>query len=311
MKFVMFNEGRLGLLENDQVKDITEIVAQGSEVARENLPLALIGSFDKLRERILGDRGSFLSLAEVKLGPPVPRPGNILCMAVNYNDGLITSPHVNAFHKAANAIIGPGQSMVLPNIPATAFEGEAELAVVIGRQAKNVLPKDAMEYVFGYMNFIDGSARGVQPATNSFFQMKSRDTFAPIGPYLVTKNEIADPQNLDIRAWVNGQLKQDFNTRTMTTTIAESIAWLSEIQTLMPGDIVATGTDHCGLNAFQDGDLVEMEALGLGRLHILVKDDLKRTWSRETRIDRKNQGFAGAETIAPQLSGKYSKADQL
>ena len=136
--------------------------------------------------------------------------------------------------------------------------------------------------------------------------MKSRDTFAPIGPFLVTKDELPDPQNLRVRSWVNGELKQDFNTRTMATSIAASIAWLSEIQTLMPGDIVATGTDHCGLNAFQDGDLVEMETEGLGRLVVHVRDELKRTWSRDRRIDRKSQGYEGAETIAPQLTGKYA-----
>jgi 2-keto-4-pentenoate hydratase/2-oxohepta-3-ene-1,7-dioic acid hydratase in catechol pathway len=288
------------------VHDITDLVVQHAGGAKHNVVASLIESFDELKGSIAAHRGSTVLLSEIEIEAPVPKPGNILCMAVNYNDGLISSPHVNAFHKAANAIIGPGNTMVLPDIPASAFEGEAELAVVVGSKACHVKPEDAMKYVFGYVNFIDGSARGVLPASNSFFQMKSRDTFAPIGPFLVTRDELPDPQNLRVRSWVNGELKQDFNTRTMATSIAASIAWLSEIQTLMPGDIVATGTDHCGLNAFQDGDLVEMETEGLGRLVVHVRDELKRTWSRDRRIDRKSQGYEGAETIAPQLTGKYA-----
>jgi 2-keto-4-pentenoate hydratase/2-oxohepta-3-ene-1,7-dioic acid hydratase in catechol pathway len=162
-----------------------------------------------------------------------------------------------------------------------------------------------MNYGFVYMNFIDGSARDLQPATNSFFQMKSRDTFAPIGPYIVTRDEIADPQNLRIRLWVNDEIKQDFNTRKMVASVKDSIAWVSAIQTLMPGDIVATGTDHCGLNAFQHGDIVELETEGLGRLRINVRDDLRRTWSRELRLERHCKGL---NAIAPQLTGKYAPA---
>jgi 2-keto-4-pentenoate hydratase/2-oxohepta-3-ene-1,7-dioic acid hydratase in catechol pathway len=133
--------------------------------------------------------------------------------------------------------------------------------------------------------------------------MKSRDTFAPIGPYIVTRDEIPDPQNLQVRLWVNGEIKQDFNTRKMITGVRDSIAWVSAIQTLMPGDILATGTDHCGLNAFQHGDIVELETEGLGRLRVTVRDDLQRTWSRELRIERHNKGLSA---IAPQLSGKYA-----
>jgi len=246
-----------------------------------------------------------VDLGQVKLRAPLPRPANIVCMAVNYDDGLISSSHTNAFHKASSAIIGPNDTMVLPDVPATVFEGEAELAVIIGRRASHVRADEAMEYVFGYTNFIDGSARGLPPPTNVFFQMKSRETFAPIGPYIVTRDEISDPQNLRIRLWVNGEIKQDFNTSKMVTNIKNSIAWLSAIHPLMPGDIIATGTDHCGLNAFQDGDVVELETEGLGVLRINIKDELKRTWSRDRRIDRHKKGLSN--TMAPQLSGKYAE----
>jgi 2-keto-4-pentenoate hydratase/2-oxohepta-3-ene-1,7-dioic acid hydratase in catechol pathway len=159
--------------------------------------------------------------------------------------------------------------------------------------------------VFGYLNFIDGSARGVVPPTNVFFQMKSRATFAPIGPYLVTADEIADPQKLQVRLWVNGQLKQDYNTDDMAHKIPRCIEWLSSIHTLEPGDIVALGTNHRGLSAFQDGDRIELECEGLGRLAISVRDDLKRTWARETRHEREMKGLEG---LTPQLTGKYARA---
>ena len=99
--------------------------------------------------------------------------------------------------------------MVLPDIPASVFEGEAELALVIGKRARNVKATDAMTYVFGYTNFIDGSARGMKPANNTFFQMKSRETFAPIGPWIVTADEIKDPMRLSIKLWNNGELRAE------------------------------------------------------------------------------------------------------
>ena len=118
---------------------------------------------------------------------------------------------------------------------------------------------------------------GLPPAGNVFFQMKSRDTFAPIGPYLVTADEIQDPQDLDVKLWVNDDLKQDFNTSDMAHKIPQVVEWISSFQTLEPGDIIATGTNHRGLSSFQDGDIVQLEVEGLGRLAFGVRDDLKRT----------------------------------
>ena len=145
---------------------------------------------------------------------PLPKPGNIVAMAVNYmEDGTRDAPApINAFHKSPNAVIGQGDTMVLPDVPATIFEGEAELALVIGKHASNVSQEDAFDYIFGYLNFIDGSARGLPPSGNTFYQMKSRATFAPMGPWLVTADEIEDPQNLPVRLWVNEDLKQNYNT---------------------------------------------------------------------------------------------------
>jgi 2-keto-4-pentenoate hydratase/2-oxohepta-3-ene-1,7-dioic acid hydratase in catechol pathway len=162
-----------------------------------------------------------------------------------------------------------------------------------------------MSCIFGYTNLIDGSARGLSSGGNSFYQMKSRKTFAPIGPWIVTADEIKDPHNLQIRLWNNGVLKQNFNTSDMAHNIAKSIAFVSSIHPLVPGDILATGTNHRGLHAVQDGDRLDLEVTGLGKLGVFVEDALKRSWPRETRLERQNQGL---EPLAPQVAGKYAKA---
>jgi 2-keto-4-pentenoate hydratase/2-oxohepta-3-ene-1,7-dioic acid hydratase in catechol pathway len=258
-------------------------------------------------------RGAGVPVASVRIRPPVPGPRTIDCMAVNYmEDGTRSAPApINAFHKSPGAIIGHGDTMVLPDVPATIFEGEAEMAAVIGKRCSHVTEAEAMNYVFGYMNFIDGSARGLPPQGNVFFQMKSRDTFAPIGPYLVTADEIRDPQKLQIRLWNNGVLMQNFNTDDMGHKIAKCIAWLSSIHTLLPGDIVATGTNHRGLNPFMDGDTIELETEGLGRLKFGIEDELKRNWARKTRdqmhVEAREKTAGAYPDITPQLSGKYAK----
>jgi 2-keto-4-pentenoate hydratase/2-oxohepta-3-ene-1,7-dioic acid hydratase in catechol pathway len=228
-------------------------------------------------------------------------------MAVNYmEDGTRAEPApINAFLKSPGAIIGDSDTMVLPDVPATIFEGEAEVALVIAKRASRVKAAEAMDYVFGYTNFIDGSARGLLPTGNTFYQMKSRDTFAPMGPYLVTADEVPDPLSLQVRLWVNGELKQNFNTSDMAHKISRCIEWVTSIHTLEPGDVLATGTNHRGLSAFQDGDAIEIETDRLGRLRFRARDDLKRTWARETRLDRQQKGLEGT---TPQLTGKHAPA---
>jgi 2-keto-4-pentenoate hydratase/2-oxohepta-3-ene-1,7-dioic acid hydratase in catechol pathway len=307
MRLCYFDDFRLGVVTGAGVVDVSAVVADVPHTDPGDLMTGLIARFDAYRPRleVAARSGPALPLAGVRLRPPLPRPGNIVCMAVNYmEDGTRAAPApLNAFHKAPGAIIGDGDTMVLPDVPATIFEGEAELAVVIGKPATRVAAADAMAHVFGYVNFIDGSARGLPPAGNVFFQMKSRDTFAPIGPFLVTADEVADPHRLSVRLWVNGALKQDFGTDDMAHRIPRCIEWVSAIQTLQPGDILATGTNHRGLSSFMDGDVVELEVAGLGRLRIGVRDQLQRAWSRETRLDRQRQGF---ETPTPQISGRYA-----
>jgi 2-keto-4-pentenoate hydratase/2-oxohepta-3-ene-1,7-dioic acid hydratase in catechol pathway len=307
MKLVHFDDYRLGVLKGDSVVDVSHVVQDIPHTGPGDRMTGLIARFGAYRARLeAASEGQRINIAQVRLRAPLPKPGNIVCMAVNYmEDGTRSEPApINAFHKAATAIIGPGEVMELPDVAASVFEGEAEMALVIGKKACKVKAQDAMSHVFGYINFIDGSARGMVPAAQSFFQMKSRDSFAPIGPWLVTADEIADPQHLPIRLWVNGVIKQDFNTSDMAHNIARCIEWASHIHTLHPGDILATGTNHRGLGALQDGDQVELETAGLGRLKFSVRDELKRTWERETRLQRTEAGKS--PDIAPQISGKYA-----
>ncbi|HXZ65293.1 MAG TPA: fumarylacetoacetate hydrolase family protein [Streptosporangiaceae bacterium] len=306
MKLAFFDEFRLGVVRDDQIFDVSAVTAEIPRAHPQDVLRAVIEDWDEWRPRLdsAADHGQGVPLAAVAMRPPVPRPVTIDCMAVNYLEGgtLTALPPISAFHKTPSSVIGPGDTLVLPDVPATIFEGEAELALVVGRRGKDVPLAAAMDYVFGYTNLIDGSARGL-PGTNVFYPMKSRDTFCPIGPFLVTKDEIPDPQNLAVRLWNNGELMQDFSTSDMAHLIPRCVEFISSVHTIEPGDLIATGTNHGGLNPFMDGDEIELEVEGLGRLRINVRDDLKRTWKRETRHDRQAQGKAGT---TPQLTGKYA-----
>ena len=287
--------------------DVSDAVSGISHTSPQDLINRVIENFDDFRGALqqAADSGSGVPLERVRLLPPLPKPGNVVAMAVNYmEDGTRDEPApINAFHKSPNAVIGPGDTMILPDVPATIFEGEAEMALVIGKRASHVRQEDAFDYVFGYTNFIDGSARGLPPSGNTFYQMKSRTTFAPLGPWIVTADEIDDPHELPVKLWVNGELKQNFNTNDMAHKIPRIIEWVSSVHDLEPGDVIATGTNHRGLSAFQDGDRIDMEVEGLGTLTFSVRDDLKRTWARTTRLEMAEQGIEGT---TPQLSGKYA-----
>ena len=219
MKLVFFDDFNLGVVKDDTVVDVSGAVSGIEHTSPQDLIGKLIENFPQHRASLQEavESGSGKPLNQVRLRSPLPKPPNIICMAVNYmEDGTRDEPApINAFQKSPNAVIGDGDTMVLPDIPATIFEGEAEIALVIGKRASNVRQENAYDHIFGYINFIDGSARGLQAGGNTFYQMKSRDTFAPMGPYLVTADEIDDPQNLDIRLWVNEDLKQSFNTDDM------------------------------------------------------------------------------------------------
>ena len=285
MKLVLFNEYRLGVLRDGRVVDAMEAVA-GLQLRRpQDLVEEVINRWDELKPKIeasiQGKEG--VALESVNLRPPVPRPSKIICAAVNYLEyGQREAAVLDAFLKSPSAVVGTGETCVLPPAPATVFHHEPELALVIGKRATNVSQEDAYSHIFGYCNFLDMSARGVPGAIGiSFFLDKCFDTFAPMGPALVTADEIPDSQNIQIRLWNNDEPRHDFPTSDMAHPIRELISEFSKITTLEPGDVIATGVNHQEIGAVQDGDVIRMEIAEFGPpLVVRISDPSKRTWPR-------------------------------
>jgi 2-keto-4-pentenoate hydratase/2-oxohepta-3-ene-1,7-dioic acid hydratase in catechol pathway len=210
------------------------------------------------------------------LGLPIDRPGKIICVGLNYaGHARETSLELPAqpvlFGKWDNVLIGPGEPIVLPGAVDDKIDWEAELGVVIGRRVRDVSKEDALETVRSYVCFNDVSARGLQRMDGQWTRGKSPDTFGPVGEP-VPASEIPDPQVLGIRAIVNGETMQDSNTADMVFSVAELIAFISEVITLEPGDLIATGTPG-GIGAsrkppifLRDGDIVTVEIDGLPSL---------------------------------------------
>ena len=214
-------------------------------------------------------------LAAVQLGPPIPDPDKIICLGLNYRshaeEAGFSVPKVPIlFAKYPNALTGPASPIVLPGL-SEEIDYEGELAVVIGRTCKGVSAAKALDYVAGYMAFNDVSARDLQFRSGQWLSGKTLDTFAPCGPALVI-GEISDPQTLTIATRVNGQTLQEGHTKDMIFSVAESIAYISQLMTLQPGDIIATGTpDGVGFKRtppifLRDGDIVEVEIERIGTL---------------------------------------------
>jgi 2-keto-4-pentenoate hydratase/2-oxohepta-3-ene-1,7-dioic acid hydratase in catechol pathway len=217
-----------------------------------------------------------LDLLDVTLRAPIPRPGKIICIGLNYRDHAAESnqpipDYPAVFSKYANSVIGPGEPIVIPRVT-EAVDYEGELAFVIGRRARFVSEQDALDAVAGYMAFNDVSARDFQMRTSQWTIGKTFDTFAPMGPALVTADEIADPHDLDIRVTVSGEVLQSSNTRHLIFSIQELVAYLSQVMTLEPGDVIATGTPsgvgfaRTPPRFLRPGDVVEVEIKGLGTL---------------------------------------------
>ena len=226
----------------------------------------------------------------------------LICAALNYLEFGQRQPAIlDAFLKSPTAIIGHGDTCVLPPAPASIFHHEPELAFVIGKTATNVSQDDALSYVFGYTNFLDMSARGLQGAVgNSFYLGKCWDTFAPMGPALVTADEIPDPQQLQVRLWNNDDPRHDFPTSDMAHPIRELISEFSKITTLEPGDVIATGVNHQQIGPVQDGDIIRMEIAELGPpLVIQISDPQGREWPRGIDRDFGAMVIAGAPANRP------------
>ncbi|MEU8382007.1 fumarylacetoacetate hydrolase family protein [Streptosporangium sp. NPDC048865] len=223
-----------------------------------------------------------LPLPEVALLSPLAAPQKIVCIGLNYADhiretGLDTPERVLSFVKTAHTLAGPYEDVVVPEGATAQLDWEAELAVVIGVAARDVGAAEAMDHVFGYTVVNDVSARDAQFADGQWFRGKNFDGFCPIGPWITTPGEVADPHALAISARVNGATVQDSSTGEMIFKIPEIVSYLSRYMTLNPGDVVATGTPYgVGMGRtpqlwLGDGDVVEVEVEGLGTLRNTVR----------------------------------------
>lgn len=231
---------------------------------------------DFVRREALSENGSIVSISDVQLLAPISRPGKMVCVGLNYREHAAegnrpapTSPVL--FSKFTTAVTAPEGNVVLPPT-SSKVDYEAELAVIIGRRAKAVPRERALDYVMGYMNFNDVSARDFQFGDGQFQRGKSCDTFAPMGPFIVTKDEIPDPQRLSIRFRLNGETMQNSNTSEMIFSVIDLVAFITETITLEPGDVIATGTPS-GVGFartppvfLKPGDMMEVEVEGLGVL---------------------------------------------
>lgn len=229
----------------------------------------------------LRENGAVVDRARVKLLAPIARPGKIICIGLNYRDHaaesnmpIPESPII--FSKFASCVIGPDESVLLPT-HSSQVDYEAELAVVIGRRAKFVARDKAYDYVLGYANFNDVSARDFQFADKQWVRGKSCDTFAPLGEYIATTDEISEPHNLSIKLRLNNQTMQNSSTDQLIFGIPELIEFLTQSITLEPGDVIATGTPP-GVGFarkppvyLKDGDVMEVEIEGLGTLRNTVE----------------------------------------
>ena len=231
--------------------------------------------------------GTVLHLADkVRLLSPVGRPGKILCIGLNYRDhcteqGKEPPKTPLVFAKFPNSILEPGGEIMRPRITRE-LDYEAELGVVIGKNGRHVPQAEALEYVGGYLNVNDVSARDLQRSDGQWTRAKSSDTFAPMGPFVVTRDEVPDPQDLAISCRVNGEVVQHSNTNQMVFPVSYLISFISEFTTLEVGDVIATGTP-AGVGVWRKpprflkpGDAIEVEVEGLGVLRSTVRAEKRR-----------------------------------
>lgn len=226
------------------------------------------------------------ALDELTLHAPMPHPGKIVCVGLNYHDhcreqGVEPPAYPMLFAKFANAVTDPAATVVRPRATEK-LDLECELAVVVGRRASQIAPSDTLDHVFGYTIVNDVTARDLQREDRQWLRAKGWDGFAPMGPIIVTVDEITDPGRLAIRSWVNGEIWQDSNTSQMIWDVPTLIAFVSQSIALEPGDIVATGTP-AGVGHFQDppryladDDVMACEIEGIGVLSNPIRDELPR-----------------------------------
>ncbi|HZS78568.1 MAG TPA: fumarylacetoacetate hydrolase family protein [Ktedonobacteraceae bacterium] len=290
---------RVGLVQGDEIVDI-DLAARALQVRPFEQMLDLIAHYDdegkatldaimqkagqrRFSEvRTFSEIGAVHKLNEVQLAAPIPRPAkNVMCLGLNYAEHAKESAQARGreatqleaplfFTKAPTTVNGPYSPLVIDPSVSTQIDWEAELAVIIGRGGKNIREADSLDHVFGYTVLNDVSARDLQALHKQFFKGKSIDGYCPMGPWIVTADEIPDPQNLKLCLRVNGATKQDDTTGNMIFSVRTIISVLSQGMTLEPGDIIATGTPS-GVGFarkppefLKPGDVMETEIEGIG-----------------------------------------------
>lgn len=285
MKLALSSDQRIGVLTDAGFTDVSSVFADiRYRTAVDRMPRVLAAL--SARRGLVEDAAAAGSAeADVQLQSPVPRPPKLIACFGNYREGTDRARQTqDMFLESPESVIGPGGTVVLPPAQASIFHHEAELGLVIGSRAKD-LPNDerALNALAGYTCAMDISGRGLGRMGPSRIG-KSFDTFTPLGPAIVTPDEIADPQALDITLKVNGNLLQQYSTSDMEYSVIEILHFISGYMTLVPGDVLMCGTNHQGLGPVQNGDHVEMSIAGIGSLGVNVEDALGRSWERG--IDR-------------------------
>lgn len=281
MRLVLTSDDRIGVQGDGGIIDVSAAFDDiRYRTSADRMP-RILTSLQERRSRVedLAASGELVTMSGLQA--PVPRPPKLIAAFGNYREGSDRERQVqDMFLESPDSVIGPNGTVILPNHPASIFHHEAELALVVGQRAKD-LPADerALEALAGYTCAIDVTARGLGRMGPSRIG-KSFDTFTPLGPAIVTTDEVPDPQNLRVTLSVNDELRQDYSTRDMEYSVVEVLAFITSYMTLVPGDVIMCGTNHQGLGALQDGDQVEMTIEGVGSLAVSVRDPQRREWPR-------------------------------
>ncbi len=267
-----------GIMNGSFLADAAELNSASAPSTVRNIleagPAAVNQLLERARDAFKNKSKGLIPLERIELGPPVPDPDKIICLGLNYREHALelqmsTSGFPPLFAKFRNALCGPASPIVIPGV-SSQIDYEGELAVVIGRKCKEVSEAGALSCVAGYTIMNDVSARDIQMRSGQWTAGKVLDTFAPMGPGIVPASDIPDPQNLQIQTRVNGVTLQNGNTRDMIFSVAKTIAFLSSLMTLQPGDIIATGTPSgVGFKRqppvfLKAGDIVEVEIERIG-----------------------------------------------
>jgi 2-keto-4-pentenoate hydratase/2-oxohepta-3-ene-1,7-dioic acid hydratase in catechol pathway len=299
MKLLRFNDDRVGILTDGLVVDVSEAIEYRVEKGGQRVMEQILGDWDAWHpefEAIVG-RGGGVPLESVTLLSPIPRPSKVLAAFANYLDTPERKPDdvpIEFFYKAPEVVGPEGTVQLLDIAPVYVWQPEAEIAFVIGNHAKGVSRADAYSHIFGYVPFVDISARGMNRRTQ--FLPKGQDTYGLLGPWITTCDEVDDPHTLNVKSWVNGGERQDYSTSAMARKIDEQLSWASKYVQLNPGDVITTGTYHVGLGPINDGDVFEIEIEKLGRSRWNIKSDGPRKEPEfrpgVTKIPNAPEGFS-------------------